>query len=82
MPDLSALIERLEGAEVMRAFRERDPNRPSFTTDQPLVHAVEQATKRRRVTLAEAVSFAEGYQAALKALQGSSQEQGEATDNA
>ncbi len=68
MPDLKEVIARLEGAEVMRAFRERDPNRPSFTTDQPLVHAVEQATKRRRVTLAEAVSFAEGYQHALSAL--------------
>ena len=77
MPDLKEVIERLEGAEVMRAFRERDPNRPSFTTDQPLVCAVEQATKRRRVTLAEAVSFAEGYRHALSALKAPQEREGD-----
>jgi len=77
MPDLKEVIERLEGSEVMRAFRERDPNRPSFTTDMPLVYAVEQATKRRRVTLAEAVSFVEGYQHALSALKAPQEREGD-----
>lgn len=68
MTDLQGLIERLKADPVMVAAGQRDPKSPEFFADQNLVTAVEQKTGKPRVMFADAVSFAEGFAAAVAAL--------------
>lgn len=79
MTDLQGLIERLKADPVMVAAGQRDPKSPEFFADQNLVTAVEQKTGKPRVMFADAVSFAEGFSAAiatLRALMGKEGEDG------
>lgn len=68
MTDIKALIERLEADPVMVAAAQRDPKSPEFFADQNLVTAVEHKTSKPRVMFADAVSFAEGFAAAVATL--------------
>lgn len=68
MTDLQGLIERLKADPVMVAAGQRDPKSPEFFADQNLVTAVEQKTGKPRVMFADAVSFAEGFSAAIATL--------------
>lgn len=68
MTDINGLIERLEADPVMVAAGQRNPKSPEFFADQNLVDAVEQKTDKSRVMLADAVSFAEGFAAAVATL--------------
>ena len=69
MTDLAGLIERLGAGDIMEPLAARERFGPSFGVDQELVTAVEERTERPRVTAAEAIAYAEGFRAALRALQ-------------
>jgi len=74
MTDLAGLIERAKAQDLMTSLRSREKWGPSYQVDQDLVVAVEERTGRRRVTAAEAIAYAEGFRAALRALQASTGE--------
>ena len=64
---------------VIGAYRDRDPVRPSFMTDQTLVAAVETFAgwgkgKGKRVTASEAIAYAEGLMALQHRLSAAEEE--------